>query len=127
MPAVWLPLRLSSHATAVGGGQALDGLPGGLGVHEGHRLIMSGSAAGMGAHFSAWDAAVLHQVPQGQVVVLARAHARAHTVLEDHYLVRVEAEAQVTHAHLLPLHVAVWTVFVFSSFSDLFLPFAVLP
>lgn len=101
------PRPLSSHTAAVGRWKPFDGLPARLGVHERDGLEARGSAAGVSAHVAPGNAAVICQHLQGQVVVLTGAHACPHTVLKHHDLVRVVAEAQITHLHLFPLQTTV--------------------
>lgn len=97
----------SAHTTAVGCRQPLNGLPGSLRVHEGHSLVASRPAAGGAGDLLAGNAPFIHQALQGQVIVPAGAVTRSNTVLEEYYLVRVIAEAQISYSHLLPLQVAV--------------------
>ncbi len=103
----WFYRPLSSHTAAVGRWKPLDGLPARLRVHERDGLEARGSAAGVSAHVALGNAAVICQHLQGQVVVLTGAHARPHAVLKHHDLVRVVAEAQITHRHLFPLQTTV--------------------
>lgn len=100
-------LGVSSHTATVGCWKPFDGLPAGLGVHERDGLEARRSAAGVSAHFTAWNAAVIREHFQGQVVVLTGAHACPHAELKHHDLVRVVPEAQITHLHLLLLQTAV--------------------
>lgn len=99
----------SAHTTAVGCREPLNCLPGSLAVHEGHGLIADRSTAGVTADLLARDAPVVDQSIEGQVIVLAGAVACANTVLKEDYLVRVVAETEIPHPHLLLLQVAVAT------------------
>lgn len=61
----------------------------------------------MAADVLAGDAPTVDQSLKSQVVVLAGAVTSSHAVLEEDYLVRIVAEAEIPHPHLLLFQVAV--------------------
>lgn len=99
-----------AHALAVQGRDILNGPPRRGRVHEGHRLVCRGPAAGSGtdlARRSFRQAAISQQSPQRSVVVPPCTLAQTHAELKEHDLVRVVPHPQVPNTHLALLHVAV--------------------